>query len=135
MLTLAIMSRTSFGRLFLASLFSSLFVGTISKPTTYPNQYAEHALRKRAALNVVQTTYTDAHTLDWIPIESQGTIASPPPPRPQYTNNTLAPELEAPGAVKGPAGTVPVPRMSPEYLAGAVPKQAPSGSPSKEKSK
>jgi hypothetical protein len=129
------MSPTSFRQLFLASLFSSLFVGTISKPTAYPNQYAEHALRKRTALNVVQTTYTDAHTLDWIPIESQGTIASPPPPRPQYTNNTLTPELEAPGAVKGPAGTVPVPRMSAEYLARAAPKQTPSSSPSKEKSK
>jgi hypothetical protein len=129
------MSPTSFRPLFLASIFSSLFVGTISEPTAYPNQYAEHSLRKRAALNVVQTTYTDAHTLDWIPIESQGTIASPPPPRPQYTNNTLTPELEAPGAVKGPAGTVPVPRMSPEYLARAAPKQGPSSSPSKEKSR
>jgi hypothetical protein len=105
---------------------SALATGGAAKPISSPkNQYVEDALRKRAGLNVVKTTVTEANTIDWIPIESQGEIASPPPPRAikrDATSNATTPisELEVPGAELGPPGTVPVPRVNLDYLTQAT---------------
>jgi len=105
---------------------SALATGGTAKPVASPkNQYVEDALRKRADLNIVKTTVTEANTIDWIPIQSQGEIASPPPPRSikrDATSNATIPlaELELPGAELGPPGTVPVPRVNLDYLTQAT---------------
>lgn len=110
-------------------IFSSL---ASSKPISSPNsQYAKDALVKRANLDIVKTTFTKANTIDWIPIQSQGQIASPPPQRVVQSsiNNASIPimELEQPGVELGPSGTVPVARMSLDYLTSStnVKKQLP----------
>lgn len=116
------MSPIPLKNLLLLPLLSTFFAGTLSTPAAYPNQYVEHALRKRAALNVVKTTTTHAQTLDWIPVGSQGTIAKAPPPLAPFaadpTKNAAKPisELEMPGVEKGPPGTVPIPRVNSTYL-------------------
>jgi hypothetical protein len=116
------MSPIPLKNLFLLPLLSTFFAGAFSSPAAYPNQYVEHALKKRAALDVVKTTTTHAHTIDWVPIESQGEIAKPPPPPANLpadpTKKVTRPqsELEIPGVEQGPAGTVPVPRVNATYL-------------------
>lgn len=104
-------------------------------------QYVEHALQKTLEMNVLKTTTTDTQIIDWIAIESQGPIAKKPPPRswiPHQTQNFSwpIPELEQPGAEIGPPGTVPIPRATLDYLAGASSvKIAPSSELSQGKSK
>jgi hypothetical protein len=104
---------------------------TLSSPAPFPNQYTEHALKKRQSLNVVATTNTHANTIDWIPIGSQGKIAQAPPLPPVLpqdpTKKVAKPiaELEMPGVQKGPPGTVPIPRLNATYLANVRQKQAP----------
>ncbi len=124
------MSFLSLKHLILGSVLSSFAVQVASSPIVGPSgQYAEHALRKRASLNVKKTTATEYHTIDWVPIESQGEIASPPPHKSASSlrvlstaQNASSPvaELQQPGAELGPPGTVPVPRARPDYLNNAV---------------
>jgi len=79
------MSQITLKKLLLVSLLSTFFVGGTSNPLASANsQYAEDALHKRAGLDIAETTTTDSHTIDWIPIESQGKIAQAPPPRAPY---------------------------------------------------
>jgi hypothetical protein len=88
-------------------------------------------MRKTAELNVVKTTiHPNDNVIDWVPIESQGKIASPPP-LPATPFNSLSTEkgkeadrktsrplalLELEGAEKGPGGTVPIPRQNLKIL-------------------
>ncbi|KAH8647886.1 hypothetical protein BX600DRAFT_475973 [Xylariales sp. PMI_506] len=124
------MAPLSLPKILLGSLMSSLAAQVTASPTR--NIYAEHAMRKRANLDVVATTTTDTTTIDWIPIGSQGEIASPPPPRTVTASNSSKPipELAVAGAKKGPAGTVPIPRVSDDYLNTVVPKVLPDFSTS-----
>lgn len=84
-------------------------------------------MRKTAELNAVKTTtHPNGQVIDWVPIESQGKIASPPPlpatplnvlpsgQAKQSDKQTLRPLslLELEGAEKGPGGTVPIPRQN-----------------------
>ncbi|KAH8891622.1 hypothetical protein GQ53DRAFT_781835 [Thozetella sp. PMI_491] len=64
----------------------------------------------RAAVNVISTTFTKSHTIDWVSIDSQGVIAQAPPPRTPRDGARPLAELELPGAELGPLGTVPIPR-------------------------
>src|ERR1700760_4174571 len=84
-------------------------------------------MRKTAELNIVKTTtQPNGHIIDWVPIESQGKIASPPP-LPATPHNTTPtstgkqddrvtlrpiPLLELEGAQRGPGGTVPILRQN-----------------------
>jgi Neprosin len=81
--------------------------------------------KQQAQLDVIKTTTTPSgRTIDWIPIGSQGEIATPPPFVPTLPAATLglkgdsrqaqdaAPVFEAEGAERGPEGTVPVLRYS-----------------------
>ncbi|KAH8894254.1 hypothetical protein GQ53DRAFT_744995 [Thozetella sp. PMI_491] len=113
---------------------SSLAAQVAASPVVGPRSlYAEHALNKRANLVVRQTTTTDDNTIDWIPIESQGEIAAAPPTR-SLKNAKLAAESNAtkpvselmkPDAQLGPPGTVPIPRVSLDYLNNVAEKQLP----------
>src|SRR6266536_1456332 len=109
----------------LVSMLSIFFVGGTSKPIASPD--------------ILQTTTTEHHTLDWIRIESQGKIAQPPPPRAPHTsdpakNISLAiPELHQPGAQLGPPGTVPLVRSS--LTPDTAKKGLPAKKPPKENSK
>ncbi|TVY81819.1 hypothetical protein LSUE1_G005099 [Lachnellula suecica] len=98
-------------------VISFLATGASSNPISSPRaKYVDHSLGKRA-INAVKTTYTDGNVIDWVPIESQGIIASPPPPRAPCTNATApVSELQVPGAEVGPPGTVPIPRVNLDYL-------------------
>jgi len=111
------------------SVLSLLVVQVIASPTATRSQYAYNALKRRAALNIKQTTTTDTTTIDWIPINSQGDIASPPPGNVDHRSisNASKPlsELQQPGARLGPPGTVPIPQVSPDYLHSVVSKQLP----------
>jgi hypothetical protein len=130
------MSPISLKKLLLMSLMSTFFVGGTSKPAASPNShYAEDALGKRIGPDILKTTTTDYHTIDWIRIESQGEIARAPPPRTPYTvdparNISLAsPELQLSGAELGPRGTVPIPRSN------LTPNNSKKGLPPKQSSK
>lgn len=119
-------------RLLLASILSAFILQTTASPVAVPkSQYAEHALRKRANLNVRQTTTTDTTTIDWVPIDSQGHIASPPPLKTVYAGNGSKPisELQKPGAQLGPPGTVPIPQVSLDYLDNVASKGPPRVNP------
>ena len=126
------MSLSNTKNLLLLPVLATLIAGTLSTPTPYPNQYLEHALKKRQCQNVVATTNTHAQIIDWIPIESQGRIAQPPPLPPALpvdpTRKTAKPiaELEMPGVRRGPPGTVPVPRVNVTYLANVQKKTLPT---------
>ncbi|CZR65436.1 uncharacterized protein PAC_15336 [Phialocephala subalpina] len=124
----------------LASLFTFVLQVTASPVAVPKSQYAEHALRRRANLNVRQTTITNTTTIDWVPLDSQAsTIATPPALKTVYAGNLSKPisELQQPGAQLGPPGTVPIPQVSTEYLANVASKGLPeirsSGSKSKSK--
>jgi hypothetical protein len=128
------MSPITLKNLLLLPVLAGLFSETLSSPAPFgpfPNQYGEHALKKRQSLNVVATTNTHANTIDWIPIGSQGKLAKAPPLPPALpqdpTKQVRRPvaELEMPGVQKGPAGTVPIPRLNATYLANVRQKQAP----------
>lgn len=115
------MSPPSLKQTLIASLFSALLLQVSATPISAPapkSQYAEHAMRKRANLDVRQTMTTDSTTIDWVPLDSQAaTIASPPPSRAAAGNGTKAiSELQLPGAQTGPPGTVPIPQISQDYL-------------------
>lgn len=134
------MSPLSLKQLLLGSLLSAFVAQVAASPIAGPrSQYAAHALRRRANLDVRHTTTTDTTTIDWVPIDSQGTIASPPPPRrvvARATNGTKpVAELQQPGAELGPPGTVPIPQISTSYLENVASKSLPdirsSGSKSK----
>lgn len=107
--------------LLLLTIFTFI-LPTTSSPAAYPNQYVEHATKKRSALNIVATTNTADQIIDWIPRSSQGKVASPPPVPASLRSSALSAankpisELEEPGAQRGPPGTVPIPRMSTSYL-------------------
>lgn len=70
----------------------------------------------KASMKIVKTTKTKlGQTIDWIPLESQGEIAQPPPKlKPIPSNDTQEldagplSELEMDGAELGPKGTVPI---------------------------
>jgi hypothetical protein len=125
------MSPITLKNLLLLPVVASFLAGTLSTPAPYPNQYVEHALKKRQGLDVVETTNTHAQIIDWIPIESQGKIAKAPPLPPALpadpTKMAAKPisELEMPGIKKGPPGTVPVPRVNTTYLAHVQHKKPP----------
>jgi hypothetical protein len=125
------MSSLTLKNLLLLPVLATFFTGALSTPAPYPNQYVEHALKKRQGLNVVQTTNTHAQIIDWIPIESQGKVAKAPPLPPSLpvdpTKKAARPisELEMPGVKKGPPGTVPVPRVNATYLAHTQHKKPP----------
>lgn len=91
----------------------------------YREQTEQFVAARRAALEVAATTRTPAgETLYWIPRESQtsGPIATPPPSLPAARPGLRAdelpatPELDQPGAERGPAGTVPVRLPDPARL-------------------
>ncbi|CAG8959683.1 hypothetical protein HYFRA_00001588 [Hymenoscyphus fraxineus] len=111
---------------FCVLIFFSIFLAVgISKPIGYSNSIRDQALRKRANLNVVKTTFTDTQTIDWIPLTSQGNIAqAPPDPAPRTVSRPLA-ELEQPGADLGPPGTVPIPQVNLNHLSNTIIKSSP----------
>ncbi|EON98440.1 putative carboxyl-terminal proteinase protein [Phaeoacremonium minimum UCRPA7] len=115
--------------LLLGSLLSSFVVQAVATPVIAARgQYAKDALRKRANLNVKRTTTTDTTTIDWVPIDSQGKIATPPPNIVSVAaTNASKPisELQQPGAEVGPPGTVPIPQVDPDYLANVAEKGLP----------
>ncbi|KUJ19689.1 DUF239-domain-containing protein, partial [Mollisia scopiformis] len=82
-------------------------------------------------------TTTNTTTIDWVPIESQGNIATPPAPKSVYAGNAskLVSELQLPGAQLGPPGTVPIPQVSTSYLDNTASKGLPELRSSKSKSK
>jgi len=137
------MSPLSLKQLWLLSFLSTLVVQCNSTPAPYPNtQYVDHALRKRAGLKAVKTTFTNEQTIDWIPIESQGIIAKAPPTRPEPkqdpNRNVTRPvaELENPGIEVGPPGTVPIPRTKLNFLASApAAKKFPGSKPAEQNPK
>ncbi|TVY31418.1 hypothetical protein LSUB1_G008929 [Lachnellula subtilissima] len=92
------------------SLAFLLAAGGTSKPISSPKNPVSGP---RAGLNILKTTVTETHTLDWIAIDSQGTIASAPP-LPARRSNASAPtvELMQAGVGIGPPGTVPIPRVN-----------------------
>ena len=104
------MALNRFKKLFLASILSALVLQAASTPS---NEYATSPLIERQTLPIVQTTSTFSHIIDWVPINSQGKIASPPAPLdlPRSNVSSAQPELEQPGAQRGPPGTVPIPRV------------------------
>lgn len=117
-------------------------------PTTVPDQanegrYAKDEREKnkrdiiayfekqRCNLKIVKTTKSPSgQIIDWIPIESQGIIASPPPGGPNlpelpddakdaiYNDTPILGDLECEGAELGPEGTVPVPRLDLSRVSG-----------------
>jgi hypothetical protein len=124
----------------LLPVLTAFFTETLSTPAPFPNQYVEHVQKKRQSHNnVVETTETPSHTLDWIPLSSQGKIAKAPPlpcALPQDpTKKALRPtsELEMPGIKKGPSGTVPFPRVNATYLANVCQKKPPPKQPNRTK--
>lgn len=121
------MSSLSSKKVLLAALFSFILQVSGSPIAAPQSQYAEHALRRRANLEVRQTTQTDHHTIDWVPLDSQGKIATPPAPRTVAAGNYSKPisELQIPGVSLGPPGTVPIPQVSTDYLNNAAPKGLP----------
>lgn len=92
--------------------------------TRNKREYVDFCNKQQAQLEAVATTTSPSgQVIDWIKIESQGTIAEPPPllgdkPREQTvgagmpTGSPPKTELEANEDLRGPAGTVPVPRKS-----------------------
>jgi hypothetical protein len=114
-----------------------LFVQVTASPLAATSQYVHNALRRRSGLNVKATTTTDTTTIDWIPIDSQGHVASPPPGKivSLSASNASKPvsELQQPGAQLGPPGTVPVPQVSPDYLQTVASKELPELRSSKSK--
>jgi hypothetical protein len=79
----------------------------------------EHIENQRRRLDVRATTKCPSgHVLDWIPVESQGEMAEPPPNPPADQEGDMPkasladPELEMEGVERGPAGTVPVSRLN-----------------------
>ncbi|KAE9364680.1 DUF239-domain-containing protein [Stipitochalara longipes BDJ] len=133
------MSYVTLKTFFVLPLLAGFFAETLSTPAPFPNQYVEHALKKRQNHNVVETTHTQANTLDWIPLTSQGKIAKAPPlpsALPQDPSKKVArpvSELEMPGIKKGPAGTVPVPRVNATYLTNVCQKKPPPNKSGKTK--
>jgi hypothetical protein len=119
------------------TLLSGIVAQVAASPFAAPvSQYTEHAMRKRAGLNVVKRTVTSENTvIDWVPIESQGKIATAPPAPPAAKHGGLSTssfngskpmaELQYPGAELGPPGTVPIPQVSAEYLANVATKSLP----------
>lgn len=99
--------------------------GTLDLTGTLPN----------VVLDILKTTTTEHHTIDWIPLHSQGHIAQAPPARAAYVpdptkNVTLAAsELQHSNAELGPPGTVPIPR------ANLTPKDSKDGLPTRKSSK
>ncbi|KAH8887269.1 hypothetical protein GQ53DRAFT_656364 [Thozetella sp. PMI_491] len=85
-------------------------------------------MRKRSHWNVKKTTTTDHHIIDWVTLESQGEIASPPSIDhlvKRGSGNAPLAELEKRGVELGPPGTVPIPRANLDYLNTVVEKRAP----------
>jgi hypothetical protein len=81
----------------------------------YKQEYDEFLKTRQSQLNIVATTKCPSRAvIDWIPIESQGEICSPPPapklhsPDCEKPENAPFSELQLPGADLGPEGTVPV---------------------------
>lgn len=126
-------------KILLVALFTFILQVSGSPVAAPKSHYAEHALRRRANLEVRDTTQTAHNTIDWIALDSQGAIATPPAPIATAAGNFTQPisELQLPGASLGPPGTVPIPQISPDYLANAASKGLPEirSSGSKVKSK
>jgi hypothetical protein len=121
------MSPSPLAKCLLGTLLSILALQVTANPIVNPrSQNIENALRRRANMNVVQTTSTDDNTIDWVPIESQGEIATPPPAR-NVSSTGLKPvaELQQPGAKLGPSGTVPIPQINSTYMANSASKSLP----------
>jgi len=124
-------------KLWLLPVLSSFFAETLSIPAWSSLQYVEKSRGKRQShnLNVVETTETHSNTLDWIQVSSQGKIAKAPPLPPalpqdpnRKTSRPIS-ELEMPGIKKGPAGTVPIPRVNPTYRNSDCQKKPPPEQP------
>ena len=82
----------------------------------FEKEIRSHFEKRQQSLNILATTTSPSgQVIDWIPIESQGEIASPPPP-PTVQNGGNVPvavaELDMDGAEKGPEGTVPILRKN-----------------------
>ncbi|KAI9778888.1 MAG: hypothetical protein M1839_007851 [Geoglossum umbratile] len=83
-------------------------------------EITEYFKKLQARLKIVKTTTSpNGQIIDWIPVESQGEIALPPPdPRPPkgsdksigFPETPVIADLEREGAERGPRGTVPIPR-------------------------
>ena len=86
----------------------------------YEKEIRDYFEERRKNMNILATTTTPmGQTVDWIPIESQGTIASAPPkptPKPGDNITFATPELAMSGAEKGPSGTVPILRKNLDNL-------------------
>jgi hypothetical protein len=87
-----------------------------AQEASYEKEFRDYFENKRKSLKILATTKTPmGQTVDWIPRESQGTIASPPPSiKVEAGENVIlaTPELEMEGAERGPEGTVPVLRKN-----------------------
>ncbi|KAH8895575.1 DUF239-domain-containing protein [Thozetella sp. PMI_491] len=125
------MAAISLAKCLLGPLLSTFLVASVSaSPVVGPRtQNEDNALHGRAAMDVKMTTTSNSRMIDWIPRDSQGEIASPPPAillDRRADGNTSAPlaELQIPGAQLGPPGTVPIPRISLDYQ-GRVPSKSP----------
>lgn len=111
---------TSFGHYAAIALTLTL---AIASPIAGPSAEVDVShLQERSDLDVVLTTTTPSgQVIDWIPIGSQGQIVLPPTSfldgGVPFTGVGAQSELLLPGVTLGPPGTVPVPRMSKEYLA------------------
>ena len=87
---------------------------------SYEKEIRQHFEDMRKSMKIVATTNTPmGQTVDWIPRESQGNVASPPPAlqvKPGGSVTLATPELEMEGAERGPEGTVPVLRKNLDNL-------------------
>lgn len=94
---------------------------------------AQYFIKKTASLNVVKTTIQpNGQIIDWIPIESQEEIASPPPLPALHSNRSTDIKddseswktnrpiflLEQEGSEKGPGGAVPILRQDLNLISG-----------------
>ncbi len=88
-------------------------------------EITDYFKRQKDSLTIVKTTTTPrGQIIDWIPTDSQGTIATPPPPAATnlelrdagHTAIKAIPELAMEGVEKGPQGTVPILRKNLERL-------------------
>jgi hypothetical protein len=94
----------------------------------YKQEYLDFLEARQRQLKIEKTTTTlSGQVLDWIRIESQGEVRSPPPSPKRHQPDRERPEklplteLQHPNAEHGPEGTVPIPRPSFRYADFKVP--------------
>ncbi|KAI9835784.1 MAG: hypothetical protein M1837_003668 [Sclerophora amabilis] len=78
----------------------------------FENDIRKYFKERTDKLQIIKTTKTrSGKKIDWVPMESQGHLATPPPePSQPQMSTPLQFELDEEGVEKGPEGTVPIPR-------------------------